>query len=220
MIIGVTPSGFGGMDPGDVGDITMMASRRPQLSARYAAFLRPGTNWLRVFVRLQPGVTVPQATARLRAIWSQVAAPGGPGARGAGASRLGRLIPALVSGRTGSTSLRAQFRQPLFVLMAIVAFVLLIGCANVANLLLARATKRQREVAVRLALGAPRARIIRQLLTESAVLSCVGGTIGIGFAWWGSEALVTLLSSGQSDPVLLDVTPNGHALLFTMAAAS
>jgi len=124
----------------------------------------------------------------------------------------------LTRGGTGWTYLRARFEKPLLVLMAVVALVLVIGCANVANLLLARTTVRQREIAVRLAIGASRGRLIRQFLTESILLSILSAVLGIPTAFLTSRALVHTLSNG-SQPVIFNLAPNWHVLAFTAAVA-
>ncbi len=113
--------------------------------------------------------------------------------------------------------LRQQFKNPMLILMTVVALVLLIACANVANLLLAKAESRRKEIAVRLALGASRLRLMRQLLTESALLALMGGALGLIFAKWGTSALVTYLP--RQNPVSLDLTPDARALTFTLVAS-
>ena len=118
----------------------------------------------------------------------------------------------------GLSSLRGTYRTALLVIMAIVALVLLIACANVANLLLVRATARQREIAIRMAIGAGRGRIIRQLLTESVVLSLAGAAVGVLFAQWGSRLLVGLLTS-DGERAWLDLSPDARVLGFTIAVA-
>ena len=115
----------------------------------------------------------------------------------------------------GLSSIRREFSEPLQILMAVVALVLLIACANIANLLLARSTARARELAVRQALGARRSRIVRQLLTESLLLALVGGALGIAFASVANRILLRMVSGGL-DTVPLDVSINFRLLLFTL----
>ena len=126
-----------------------------------------------------------------------------------------RLV--FMPGSTGLSELRRQFSKPLFILMTVVALVLFIACANLANLLLAKAIARQREMAVRVALGAPRTRLMRQVLTESLVLTSLGGILGLLFAMWGSNLLVTWMSLGRT-PIVLNLRPDVRVLAFTAVA--
>jgi len=125
---------------------------------------------------------------------------------------------AAVPAATGISELRGQFKEPLDILMAIVGLVLLIACANIASLMFARSLARQKEVAMRQALGASRARLIRQLLTECVLLSSAGAVLGIFFAGWGSALLVRYISTAR-DPVFLDLSSDGRVLGFTAAIA-
>jgi len=218
-IIGVSPAGFDGANVGSTADITIPMATFAQVNPDSANLLNMGNNWLRVFARPQKGISRAQAEAHLAAVWPQmVAAIAPPGAPAARVKALAEASFELVSGGTGYTYLRRMFREPLLVLMGVVSLVLLIACANVANLLLAQAATRQREIAVRLAIGARRGRIIRQLLTESTLLSALGAAFGICLAWVASRFLVNMLATYQAR-VIFDLTPNWHVLAFTCSIA-
>jgi predicted permease len=218
-VVGVSPRGFVGANVGSIADITMAVAALPQVAPSAAPLLGPGNFWLRVLARPNADVSIPEATARLNAVWPQIAepviAPHWPATR---RKAMADSVFQLNAGGTGWTYLREIYQQPLFVLMAVVALVLLIACANVASLLLARASARRREIAVRLAIGAGRGRIVRQLLIESTLLSLAGAAFGIGLAWVSGRFLVNLISSG-ADRVVFDLTPNWHLLGFTSAVA-
>jgi predicted permease len=213
-IVGVTPAGFDGANVGESADITLPLGVMLQVRPDRIYQLDKTSWWLRVLARPRRGLTARQAQAGLEMVWNPLVdelSAGSPGTR----RRLEKTSLALIPGGTGYTDLRRQFRRPLTVLMAVVGLLLLIACANVANLLLARAAARQRELAVRLAIGASRARIVRQLLTEGLLLSLCGAALGVLFAWAGSRTLVNLLSSG----LVLDVRPDWTVLAFTGATA-
>src|SRR5262249_17419747 len=125
---------------------------------------------------------------------------------------------ALVSARTGHSRVRNEFTQPLWLLLGLVGLLLLAACASVGHLMLARASARSREVAVRLALGASRARIVRELLPEALLLVLAGSAAGALLASWGSAGLVALLSTSEA-PIALDLRPDARVLAFTITAA-
>jgi len=218
-IVGVSPRGFVGANVGSIADITIPVAAWPRIKPQEASLLERGNFWWSVLARPRTGVSVPEAQARLSAVWPQISesviAPTWPAAR---RKAMADAVFQWSSGGTGWTNLRKLYRRPLWVLMGAVVVVLLITCANVASLLLARASARQREMAVRLAIGAGRGRIIRLLLTESALLSLIGGGFGIWLAWFSGRFLVNMISTARMH-VVFDLTPNAHVLGFAMAVA-
>ena len=230
-IVGVTKPEFYGVQPGEKVEVsiplTMVGSVLPgfaNVGGPADALKAPFRNWLHVVGRLQDGVTRERATASLEPVFAQCM-------RGAAASLAGTPVdsPAvrraylnfrlsLEPGSQGLSALRRQFSKPLWIVMAIVGLLLLITCANVANLLLARANAREKEVAMRLALGAGKGRLVRQLLTESILPGLGGGVVGMGLAYWGNSLLLAMMTRGRS-PVSLSASPDLKVLAFALAVS-
>jgi predicted permease len=230
-IIGVTEPEFYGLQSGARIDFSIPITAMVLVNPAFAAAGTPADvlnspmrNWLWVMGRLQPGVTKEKAVAALQPIFAQLmrdladalaTQPGDSPARRQGILEFRlQLDPA----SQGLATLREQFSRPLWIVMAVVALLLLITCANVANLLLARATAREREFAVRLAMGAGKSRLMRQLITESILLGVTGGALGVALAYWGSSSLLALMAHGRSS-VVLHVHPDLTVLAFALAVS-
>jgi predicted permease len=171
--------------------------------------------WLTIIARLKPGVSMQAATPEVDLLWKQILKNDPEEKRTAYNKDYDKQNSAtLLEASGGDTFLRSQLQKPLMVLMIVVALVLLIACANVANLLLARATVRQREIAIRLAIGAGRARLISQLVIETLVIAVMGGIVGMGIAWWGVRVLLSFFPK-RAVAFEFDLTPDWRLLLFS-----
>ncbi|MDQ2839708.1 MAG: ABC transporter permease [Acidobacteriota bacterium] len=219
-VIGVAPPGFFGVDPATVpdfylpmhADLLLTADGHPGTAPPAQRYLDEHYYWIEMMGRLRPGATMTQAQAILRLAFDQwVAAT-------AANDRERKNLPSLLlkSGAGGLDNLRREYSHPMYILLAMVGMILAIACANIANLLLARATARRREMAVRLSMGAGRWRVLRQLLTESVLLASIGGAFGIAFAIWGIRVL-TLLLAAQSNGFPIKAELNWHVLLSAAA---
>ena len=202
-IIGVTPAGFEGV--GEIGarvDVTIPLAWEPQTSGPQTMMRGAGIWWLRLMGRLQPGATREQAQASLANAFQQSVAEHRQALQARATTPLRPLQPqdyprlSVDPGSQGEMFVRRSYQKPLRLLLGVVGLVLLIACANVANLLLARATSRRKEIAIRLAVGAGRWRLIRQLLTESVLLSLIGGAAGVFLANWIMTGLFAVPSWG------------------------
>jgi putative ABC transport system permease protein len=214
-IIGVTPPEFFGSEVGRAFDVAIPLGTEPLIRGKETALDRRSNWWLTVMVRLKPGQTIDEGTTALRGVQGAIREDAMP------QDWLPRLQASflkdpftLVPAASGTSTLRARYQRPLLTILVVVALVLLVACANIANLLLARATARRHELSVRLALGAPRWRLARQLLVESVVLSAAGAALGLLFASWGSRALVAELST-QVNRVVLDLPLDWRVAAFT-----
>lgn len=216
-VVGVAPAEFFGTRVGESPDMWVPMSMTKSVPPGWDAYDKNFTQSMNVMGRLKPNVSLAQATANVNLLLQQITR----GFSDADLSqknldKLSKTQVPLTPMANGLSSIRQQFSEPLQILMAIVALVLLIACANIANLLLARSTARARELAVRQALGAQRSRLVRQLLTESLTLALIGGLLGIGFALVANRFLLRMVSGGP-DVLPIDVGLNLRLLAFTFA---
>ena len=216
-IVGVAEPNFTNLTPGKPLDFFMPFSLADSVRGEWwrnqDRLSDPANWWVVMLGRLNPGVSIGQAQAAAATIFRNEMLHGAPPIFKSEDAPALMLLPAQ-AGLNGETSQRAP---ALYVTMIIVALILLIACANVAGLTLARSASRQKEMAVRLALGAGRARIIRQLLTENVLLSCAGGALGVLVAIWGVDAIAKLLSTASDQPFPFIVAPDWRVLAFAIA---
>jgi predicted permease len=219
-IVGVTPEGFdGAMQAGESPDVSVPLAHHLHFQPERAARAQPWYWWLRIMGRLAPGATPAQVRASLEPIFQNAAREGWLAGRTV--DQPGQQAPALPTlaadpGGQGENDLRRRFAQPLRILMGLVGLVLAAACANVANLLLARGARRRREIGVRLALGASRGRIVRQLLAESLLLAAGGAVLGTALAWLTRDLLLALRPFGNA-AVVFDLPLDTRVLAFTVA---
>jgi predicted permease len=221
-VVGVSAPGFAGLDPARAPQVRVPIQMKPVLAPGWdwVYMDNPRTRWVQVFARLKPGATVESAQGPLQGLFLQIRAHETtlPGAKDWSAYARQQFMKGQLRverAAIGYSELRNDFSAALLVLMCMVGLVLLIACANVANLLIARGFMRQREIAVRLSLGASRGQLIRQLLTESLVLSFAGGATGLLVAVALTRALIALVPTEGGQPLLIQAEPDVRILAFT-----
>src|ERR1051325_9428763 len=219
-VIGVSRAGFDGVEPGRAPQMRIPITMRDELPRTdFRRLNNDRFRWVEVFGRLKRGVSITQAQAALQPLFHQLLNQEVLEKPFAKASTFVkqeflRMWMEVMPGSKGRSNLRRIYSKPLFALMGIVGLVLLIACSNLANLLIARASSRQKEIAIRLAVGARRGRIIRQLLLESLILASAGGSLGAGLAIMMDRALINYVPVGHT-PVSLSSTPDWTVLGFT-----
>ncbi len=206
-IVGVSQAGFDGVDIGYVPNIRVPVTMKAEMTPNWDDMDNRRSRWVNVFGRLQPGVTEDAALAAFQPFFhslleQEVLAPAFSGTTAYTREQFLKGTMSLLPAAQGRSPIRQQLSQPLWLLFGIVAGVLLIACANVASLLIARATARQKEMALRLALGASRGRIIGQLLVESVMLAACGGLLGLAVAFWTTRFLLGFLPTSDTPHVI------------------
>jgi predicted permease len=219
-IVGVAPPRFFGNVVGDMPDVWVPATMQPQLWPPRSFLETASTDWLLLMGRLRPGSRLSEAQADLDGVLRQIQRDWKGTVNGKGLPENATVV--LTPGDKGFSELRERFARPLQILTGVVGLVLLVVCVNVANLQFARAASRQREIAVRVALGASGQRLARQFLTESLLLAVLGGLVGLLLAFWGTRALLPLLADRSGSPPMalhMDLRLLVFAALVSMATA-
>lgn len=216
-IVGIAPPAFFGTTVGEQPDLWIPLSMEKEVSPGWNDLSNKWFQSLYLIARLKPGVTVTQAAANTNLLFKQILrneyVGNSPSEKDLADIAHARID--LTSAARGLSPLRAQFSLPIKILAAIAGLVLLIACANLANLLLARGASRSREFAMRMAIGATRGRVVRQLLTESLIIALLGAVIGVASAWKASHLLLTM-ASGSPEIAAMNVSPNLRVLAFTL----
>jgi len=222
-IVGVSAAGFNGVDPARSPQIRVPMQMKPLMTPGWDEIGERRSQWVQMFARLKPGFTLDSAKASLQPLLTQILRQEStmPEMKDVSPYYIKRFLDRKVlmeSAGSGFSQMRRNYGSALVVLMCMVGLVLLIACFNVANLLIARAVARQKEIAVRLAIGASRWQLIRQLLIESLLLSIAGGAAGLLLAVGLIRGLLSFLPPGDS-PLMLTATPDGRILAFNAALA-
>jgi predicted permease len=218
-IVGVSARGFTGIQVGQAADVMVPLMMKAQMTPTWNDLDNRRSRWLTVMARLKPGVSRKQSEAAMNVIYRQINEQEIKDVPDVSESFRQRFVSKhldVLPGYKGLSDLRRQFSKPLIVLMSMVGVVLLIACANVANLLMARTTSRYKEISLRLALGASRVRIVRQQLVESAILAAAGTVVGLLMAWWTGGLLLASLP-GEPAARNLSSHPDIRVTLFALA---
>jgi len=220
-VVGVSAPGFSGLDPARSPQVRVPLQMKPVITPGWDALGDHRSQWIQMFARLKPGETLQSAKTKLQPLFLQtleyeITLPGMKDQSKFNLARFRARKVEMEAAAVGFSDMRNRFGIALIVLMCMVGLVLLIACANVASLLVARAVARQKEIAVRLAVGASRAQLVRQLLIESVLLSVGGAVAGIFLAIWTIRGLIAFLPT-SSTPLMLRATPDVRILAFTVA---
>ncbi|HVQ38101.1 MAG TPA: ABC transporter permease, partial [Pyrinomonadaceae bacterium] len=208
-VVGVAPKSFAGLLKGMQTDVWITLPHGADFEQNPKLLSSANLNWLNLAGRLKPGTTLEQAQSQMTSLLPGLSPNPGDS---------GNESVLLTEAAGGNTAYVADLSRPITLLFLSVALILAIACANLASLLLARARSRKKEIGVRLALGATRARIVRQLMTESMLLAVAGGALGLLFTFWTSGLVSGLLTNAE-EALALDVSPNSRVLLFTILAS-